>query len=185
MTEIHKHSGRSSESILDKSIILKSLDITPGQTILDAGCGNGYMAKEFSRLVGSAGRVYAIDTYEVAIDPLKREATQSNITAILGDVTQRTAIEDSSIDLVYLSTVFHGFTAGQKTGFLEEIQRILKPGGVLAVVEIDKSDTPMGPPMELRYSPEELTASVGLEPLHFTKIGDYFYMQTFVYTRRG
>lgn len=181
MKQIHEHNGESSESILDKNVILKELKISAGQNILDAGCGNGYMSKEFSKLVESTGKVYAIDIDEQSIRQLKSEFEGSNIIVIHGDVTKRTAIDDSSIDIVYLSTVFHGFTISQKKGFLQEIKRILKPGGVLAVVEIDKSDTPFGPPMELRYTPEELFKIVGLESLSLTKIGDYFYMQTFIY----
>ncbi|MBN1864169.1 MAG: hypothetical protein JW808_04650, partial [Victivallales bacterium] len=44
----HHHRGKSSESLLDKAAILGALRIEPGQTVLDAGCGNGYMSKEFS-----------------------------------------------------------------------------------------------------------------------------------------
>jgi tRNA A58 N-methylase Trm61 len=56
----HHHRGKSSESLLDKEIILAALRIAPGQTVLDAGCGNGYMSKAFSRLVGEAGSVYGV-----------------------------------------------------------------------------------------------------------------------------
>lgn len=181
MEQTHKHSGKSSESLLDKNIILKSLNILSGQTILDAGCGNGYMAKEFSKLVSKSGRVYAIDSHEQSIEQLKSETDGSNIIAIDSDITQKTDIEDSSVDFIYLSTVFHGFTDSQRERFLKEIKRILKPNGVLAIVEINKSDTPFGPPMDIRYSPEELVKAVALENSVLTKIGAHFYMQTFVY----
>jgi len=52
----HEHKGKSSESLLDVNTILQSLKIEPGQTILDAGCGNGYMAKAFARLLDGTGR---------------------------------------------------------------------------------------------------------------------------------
>lgn len=181
MEQIHKHGGRSSESRFDRTIILKALNVLQGQNILDAGCGNGYMAKEFSRLVTDSGTIYAMDIYEESIEQLKKETEATNITASLGDITKKTQIEDSSIDLIYLSTVFHGFTDSQKEGFLREVKRILKPGGILAVVEINKSNTPFGPPMDIRYSPQELSESIGLNKLSFIKIGDNFYMQTFVY----
>jgi ubiquinone/menaquinone biosynthesis C-methylase UbiE len=121
-----------------------------------------------------------MDTYEPAIAQLKKETETSNITAIAGDITKPTNMDNSSIDLIYLSTVFHGFTDSQKAGFLNETKRILKPEGILAVVEISKTDTPFGPPMNLKFSPEELIASINLKPKALTRIGNFFYMQTFI-----
>jgi cyclopropane fatty-acyl-phospholipid synthase-like methyltransferase len=37
----HHHRGKSPESLLNKEAILAALGIAPGQTVLDAGCGNG------------------------------------------------------------------------------------------------------------------------------------------------
>ena len=39
------------QSLLDEEIILKELNVQLGQTVLDAGGGNGYMAKNFADLV--------------------------------------------------------------------------------------------------------------------------------------
>jgi ubiquinone/menaquinone biosynthesis C-methylase UbiE len=181
MKQKHEHGGRTSESILDKNIILNSLKIQTGQNILDAGCGNGYMSKEFSKLAGETGKVYAMDMYEQSINQLKSETAGTNITTIFGDIAKNIEIEDSSIDLVYLSMVFHGFTTSQMEGFLSEVKRLLKPGGILAVVEINKNNTSFGPPMNIRYSPEELIETVDLESKDLTNIGDDLYMQTFVY----
>jgi SAM-dependent methyltransferase len=104
----HHHRGKSSESLLDKTKILESLAIVPGQVILDAGCGNGYMAKEFAEVTGNTGKVYALDPDTIAIDVLKSEATGTAIEPIVGDITKETKLAMSSIDLIYLSTVMHG-----------------------------------------------------------------------------
>ncbi len=54
--------GKFSEGLLNNETILAKLNICVGQTILDAGCGNGYMAKKFSELVGKTGKIYAKKT---------------------------------------------------------------------------------------------------------------------------
>lgn len=175
----HQHGGKSSESRVDKPAILAALAIVPGQIVLDAGCGNGYMAKEFMQRVGPGGRVYALDPDETAIAQLARDVAGTAVLPFVGDITRQTPLPEASVDLVYLSTVFHGFTAEQVNGFKEEVLRILKPGGRLAVLEIVKGPTPFGPPQELRYSPEELRQQLPLTAGATVAIGEHFYLQLF------
>jgi ubiquinone/menaquinone biosynthesis C-methylase UbiE len=175
----HHHKGKSSESFLDKEIIVRELNILPGQTILDAGCGNGYMSKEFSRILNNTGKVYALDPDREAIEALRRQSEGTNIEAMIGDITRTTPLEAFSIDLIYLSTVFHGFSKDEIQGFQKEARRLLKPHARLAVVEIQKQSTPFGPPIGMRFSPEELKQIVSLTPLSTVDVGEYFYMQLF------
>ncbi len=176
----HEHKGKSSERFLNKTIILNELAICPGQTVLDAGCGNGYMAKEFALQVTETGKVYAIDPDKFAIENLQLETKGSVIVPLEGDITRETPLEKSSIDLIYLSTVIHGFSGNQMKSFLEETKRLLRPEGRLAILEIKKETTPFGPPMDIRFSPEGLKQAIGLRPLALSEPGEYFYMQLFV-----
>jgi len=175
----HHHRGKSSERLLNKDMILKALNVLPGQTILDAGCGNGYMAKEFSKALEGKGKVYALDPDEEAIKTLKRETKGTNIEPIVADITKPTPIKDSSIDLIYMSTVFHGLSKDQIPGFRKEAKRILKPEARLAIVEMQKEATPFGPPLDIRYSPQELKQTINLTAKATVDIGPYFYLQIF------
>jgi len=168
-----------SEGQLDVKTILRNLNINRGQTILDAGCGNGYMAKKFSVLMGNTGIIYALDSNAELINTLKKEVKKTNIKTMVGDMTRITEIEKNSIDLVYLSTVFHVFSESQVAGFNQEVDRILKPGGELAIINIKKEDTPFGPPLEMRSSPYELRQKLSFIPRELVEVGEYFYMQMF------
>ncbi len=175
----HQHKGKSSESFLNKEKILSALNIQQGQRIIDAGCGNGYMAREFSRVLNNTGEVFAIDPDKRAVDRLKNETKGLNIVAIEASITLPTQIDEASVDLIYLSAVFHGFSETQVNGFQNETRRLLKPCGRLAVIEIKKQNTPFGPPMEIRFSPEELKRKIDLVPVSLVEAGEYFYMQIF------
>jgi ubiquinone/menaquinone biosynthesis C-methylase UbiE len=175
----HKHKGKFTEGLLDNELILKELNIKSGQTILDAGCGNGYMSKLFSDEVSQFGKVYALDPDKYFIEILESETQGTNIRAIVGDITRPTTLKESSVDLIYISTVIHAFSGKEMQGFLTEAQRLLKPGALLAVVEIEKKETPFGPPLELRYSPEELKEIVPLTSVNTVQVAEHFYMQIF------
>lgn len=148
-------------------------------TILDAGCGNGYMAKLFVQEMRGSGIVYALDPDTFFIDTLKSNTGQSNIRAMVGDITTHTGLNPAGFDLIYLSTVLHSFSNSQVQGFIREAKRLLKPGALLAIVEIEKKETPFGPPLHLRYSPEELKQAISMQPKQTVTVGDHFYMQTF------
>jgi ubiquinone/menaquinone biosynthesis C-methylase UbiE len=175
----HKHEGKSSESLLDKTVILEGLSIKPHQHIIDAGCGNGYMAKEFSKLLRNTGKVYALDPDTQAIKQLKNEVYSTNIEPLEADITKTTPIKASSVDLLYLSTVFHGFSQDQIAGFQKEAARVLKPGAKLVIIEIKKEVTSFGPPMEIRFSPEELKRTLFFTPKTLIDVGAYFFMLIF------
>ena len=175
----HHHRGRSSERLLDKTAILCNLGIVPGQTILDAGCGNGYMSKEFSQLLNNRGKVYALDPDRIAVAAIQEETEGTNILTMVGDITTVTQLPPSAFDLVYLSMVFHGFSSAQIKGFETEVNRVLKPHGKLAIVEIAKRDTPFGPPLSIRFSPEELKRTLCLVPRATVDAGEHCYMQLF------
>lgn len=164
---------------MDKGVILTSLKITPGEVILDAGCGDGYMAKEFAKLTGNTGKVYALEPDALLIDVLKSETKGTIIEPFVGDITKQTRLAASSIDLIFVSTVLHGFSEAQMDRFLDEVRRLLKPDGRLAIVEIKKEVTPFGPPLDIRFSPEELRRRISLTPASLVEVGEYFYMQIF------
>jgi ubiquinone/menaquinone biosynthesis C-methylase UbiE len=175
----HHHRGKSSEGFLDKEKILTALSIRLGETVLDAGCGNGYMAKEFDKLVGERGKVYALDPDTASIEKLQSETKDRIIDPFVGDITRKTKLQASSIDLIYVSTVLHGFSPAQMNGFTNEVERILKPKGRVAVVEMKKEETPFGPPLSIRFSPEELRQAIRLHPRLLIDVGAFFYMQVF------
>jgi ubiquinone/menaquinone biosynthesis C-methylase UbiE len=182
--DAHEHQGKFSEGLLNNDLIIEELNIGPGWTVLDAGCGNGYMSKLFSIQVGPSGKVFALDPDAYYVDILKNETHGTNIEAMVGDATKSVQLDTSSLDLIYLSTVLHGFNQKQIKGFLQEAPRLLKTDALLAIIEFAKKEAPFGPPMEFRYSPEELIDLIPLFPENTVSVAEHFYMQVFRNRRR-
>ncbi len=138
----HMHHGKSSREILNAMEVLEAIDPEIGDIFLDAGCGDGYISIEASNIVGDQGKVYALDVYPESIETVKKEIKDrklENVDAILADITNTIPLDSSSIDIVLMANVLHGFVAGGEVGdVMNNIVRVLKPGGIFAVVEFRK-----------------------------------------------
>jgi demethylmenaquinone methyltransferase/2-methoxy-6-polyprenyl-1,4-benzoquinol methylase len=70
--------------------ILEGAGIQPGQEVLEIGCGTGFFTVPAAELVGSEGRVYALDPHPLAIEEVTRkiqDAAVANVSLIRGDAT--------------------------------------------------------------------------------------------------
>lgn len=111
--------------------VLKEAGIKPGFNVLDFGCGPGGYIAPLAELVGSAGRIHALDMHPLAIGEVKRIATRNgikNIEIIESDC--RTGLPDNSVDTVLLYDVFHGLVHPDEV--LRELRGVLKADGILS-----------------------------------------------------
>ena len=63
-----------------------------------------------------------------------------------------------------------------RAAVLTEIARVVKPNGILAVMEFKKIDGPPGPPIHIRLSPTEVADRLGpygFEKKHAVDVGPY------------
>lgn len=185
-TEPHKPpgAGKSSYDLIDPGILWAELDLAPGLTFLDLGCGTGNYALAAAALIGPIGVVYAVDLWKGGIAALKERAAQAgrtNLKALLAPAGQ-VPLADHSIDIAFMATVLHDLVeAGTATGALAEVARLLKAGGCFAIVEFEKIDGPPGPPRHIRLAPEEvenLVAPYGFRRQKTVKLGPYNYLIT-------
>jgi ubiquinone/menaquinone biosynthesis C-methylase UbiE len=115
------------------SATVSRLPLAPGATVLDLCCGAGASAIPAAHAVGAAGRVLGIDLAAPLQDLARARAVReglSNIEFRHGDAT-RTGLPDASFDAVVC--VFGVFFAPDMTAFVQEMWRLVRPGGVLAV----------------------------------------------------
>ena len=157
----HRHHGKSSEKFLDTDEILRQLDFKGDETFMDAGCGDGHISIRAIDEYLPDGCVYAIDFYKPSIEDLKAYKNENdieNLIPIEADITKTIhGVEDESVDVILLVNVIHGFNAsGKMDDVIDEISRITKSGAKVAIVEFKPIETKYGPPVEIRFSPEEV-----------------------------
>ena len=181
----HVHHGMTNRSFLDADYVMTFIGLKPGNVFLDAGCGDGHMSFAAARIVGRDGRVYAVDSYEESIREVRDEIASwkvGNVEPLLADITDSLPVPDASVDVFFLSNVLHGLVENEEivTAF-GEIVRVLKKGGTLAVVDYKKEETPVGPPLAIRLSPDEVSgiiAGYGFITVKAEPVGAWHYALT-------
>ena len=178
--------GGSSFKLLDFEKVVVELDLEKGINLLDMACGEGEYAIEFSKLIGDEGLIYAVDLWENNINRLSETLSSAgikNIEALVADVSQPMPIGNDSIDICLMATVLHDLIqANTADGAIKEAARVLKPNGLLAIIEFKKIDGPPGPPMHIRLGPQEVESFVeafGFRKLVLKEVGAYNYLMVF------
>jgi len=111
--------------------LLEHLEVSHNNTVLDLGCGTGRLAFHVAETVGASGHVLGIDPLPERIAVARRKNLYPNVAFRVGVAEDLSTIEAASVDVVYLSAVFHWIA--NKAGALREIFRVLKNGGRLGI----------------------------------------------------
>jgi SAM-dependent methyltransferase len=117
--------------------LVDHVDLQPGQSAIDIGCGPSGVLELLSERVGPSGRVVGLDVDPAHVTLARAFANErglTNVEIVQGDAT-RTGLEASSFDLVHARTVL--VTIPDPTAVLCEMVRLAKPGGWVAGEEAD------------------------------------------------
>lgn len=116
-----------------------------GRDVVDVGCGDGFHLGFFD----GARSVVGVEPYVPLVERAQAEGRQ----VVRGEAA-RLPLADASVDLVHARTAYF-FGKGCEPG-LAEAWRVLRPGGALAIVDLDATVAPYGDWMRAdipRYDP--------------------------------
>ncbi|GAB5405382.1 MAG: class I SAM-dependent methyltransferase [Aureliella sp.] len=119
---------------------LRALQLKPGMTVCDLGCGNGFWTLLLSRGVGPDGVVLAVDIQPEMLSKLRlrcKEAGVKNVKPILGGIADPN-LPDGKVDLLLMVDVYHEFSHPEL--MLRNIRKSLSKDGVIALLEYREED---------------------------------------------
>lgn len=166
----------SGESILlDAEKILSRLKIAEGMCVGELGCGGrGHFVFPALRLVGSKGKVYAVDIIKSVLAAIEHEAREQhwlNVVTVWSDLEVVGAANIPSHILDRATIINMLFQAKNHEAVFEEARRLLKPDGLLLVVDWNQASAPFGPALEYRL-PKETVVSLA-ESRRFALADDF------------
>lgn len=122
---------------LDIDRAMDAVGIRPGRVVGEAGAGDGYFTLPMARRIGAAGAVYANDIDQGALDRLARSARSeglSNVHVVAGTVDDP-LFPRRDLELIVIVHAFHDF--GRPVEWLVNARKYLRPGGLVAIVDLD------------------------------------------------
>lgn len=110
-----------------------------GRDVVDIGCGDGF---HLPRFAARAARVTGVEPHAPLLDRARtRVASTANARVFAGTATAL-PLPDACAEVLHARTAYF-FGPGCEPG-LREADRVLRPGGVLAVIDLDGAAPPYG-----------------------------------------
>jgi ubiquinone/menaquinone biosynthesis C-methylase UbiE len=119
--------------------LIERSGIKPGMQVLEIGCGSGAFTTHAARKVNGQGMVYALDIEPKMLKQLEKKLARpenqdiKNIKLIQSSAYEL-PFEDNSLDAVFMVGVLQEIPDRDRA--LQQINRVTKSGGVLAVSEL-------------------------------------------------
>ncbi|ACK64420.1 Methyltransferase type 11 [Rippkaea orientalis PCC 8801] len=115
-----------------RQLALQGLDITANTHILDLCCGGGQTTRF---LLEKSPKVTGLDASATAIRRASQGVPQAQYVEGLAE---KMPFSDNQFDLVHISVALHEMEPEQLKQILAEVYRVLKPGGMFALIDLHK-----------------------------------------------
>lgn len=127
-----------------KRITIESSGARPGHKILDIAGGTGDLTRRFAQIVGQSGKVVLADINDsmlkVGRDKLIDKGVAGNVEYVQANA-ECLPFEDNTFDIITIAFGLRNVT--DKDAALRSMNRVLKPGGKLMVLEFSKTENPL------------------------------------------
>ena len=122
---------------------VERLSVEEGETVLEIGFGPGHCLKRIAESVGKTGKVYGVDIssgmLEITRRRLDKDQLMDRVELYCGDAVNL-PYGDNTFDAAFMSFTLELFDTPEIPRLLEEVKRVLKPKGRIAVASMSKEN---------------------------------------------
>jgi len=131
---------------LSQSAVLSFLRLCGDETVVDYGAGTGIYTVAVARVLPH-GRVYAVEALPRLADVLREKITPdlADRMELVETDANVVPLADGAADRVVMVDVLHHLY--DQPDALNEVVRLLRPGGLFVVLDWGDRERPMGPPL--------------------------------------
>lgn len=132
---------------LPRDAVVSRLRLTGAETVVDYGAGTGVYTLGMAAAVPQ-GRVVAVEALPSLADMLREKLTPelADRLEIVETDANAVPLPDGATDRVVMVDVLHHLY--DQPGALDEVVRLLRPGGLFLVLDWGDAERPIGPPRD-------------------------------------
>lgn len=152
--EIYEQENRAQDAAGAIWAALHEVSDWAGADVVDVGCGDGFHLPLFAR---SARTVIGVEPHPPLVRRARQRVAMLDRVRVVQAGAEQLPLPDASADLVHARTAYF-FGPGCERG-LSEADRVLRPGGLLAIIDLDATRPPYGDWMRAdlpKYRPAEV-----------------------------
>lgn len=137
--EVYERENREQDADGSLAAVLAEVAPVDGRDVLDVGCGTGFHLPGFA---ATARTVTGVEPHPPLLPAARARVAGLDHVRVLGGAAEALPLPAASVDVVHARTAYF-FGPGCEPG-LAEADRVLRPGGVLVVVDLDATRSPYG-----------------------------------------
>lgn len=157
--------------------VIMALKLRSDEVIADIGAGSGYFTRRFAN---HAKQVLAVDIDPKLLAMIDKAASPKIKT--IHATTSDPKLPAASTDTIFICDVLHHID--NRPAYYAKLAAALKPGGRIVIVDFFKRDLPVGPPVAMKLSEDQVIAE--LKAAGFAKVQPHTFLphQYFMEFRR-
>lgn len=153
----------------DPPRLLATLDLHPGESVVDLGCGPGFWTFPLAEIVGPEGVVWALDVSPEMLEALAARHPPRQVRPLRSELPH-IDLPDASVDAVWGAFVVH--EVEPLDALMREIHRVLRPGGRVGLLDWrPDAVSEEGPPRSHRVAPEVVRQALEAAGFHILPTG--------------
>jgi 2-polyprenyl-3-methyl-5-hydroxy-6-metoxy-1,4-benzoquinol methylase len=133
--------------------VMQALALRSDEVVADIGAGSGYFAR---RMAHHAAKVFAVDIDAKLLEMIKANAP-ANVETVPA-THDDPKLAEGSVDTIFICDVLHHIS--NRPAYYAKLGKALKAGGRIVIIDFYKRELPVGPPVSMKLSEDEVKAEL-------------------------